>query len=126
MTQTARREDKTTNQQATDFMNSPAMQRQASRPALLLTAPPASPLAPKQWWNSRPPAQFIVEPLHPTPIRRTRDCSQKPGADAEQTWAAGSATLGRSPPSSTTMTPVVSFVLRALLARCRRMPLLPT
>ena len=93
-TQTARREDKTTNQQTTDLismrhlLNSAPVQRQASRPALLLTAPPAPPPAPKQWWNSRPPAQSVVEPLHPTPIRRTRDCSSKPGAAAEQKWTA--------------------------------------
>ena len=81
-TQTARREDNTTNLQDTDFANSPPVQRQASRPALLLTAPPA----PKQWWNSRPQVQSVVEPLHPTPIRRTRDCSS--GAAAEQKWTA--------------------------------------
>ena len=84
--QTARPEDKTTNQQATDFMTSPQVQRQASRPALLLTAPPVPPPAPKQWWNSRPPAQSVVEPLHPTPIRRTRDCSSD--AAAWQKWTA--------------------------------------
>ena len=82
--QTARREDKTTAQQTTDFVNSPLVQRQASRPALMLTAPPA----PKQGWNSRPPAQSVVEPLHPTPIRRTRDFSSKPGDAAEQKWTA--------------------------------------
>ena len=42
-TQTARREDKTTNQQTMDLLNSPPVQRQASSPALLLTAPPAPP-----------------------------------------------------------------------------------
>ena len=68
------------------LLKSPPVQWQASRPALLLTAPPASPPAPKQWWNSRPPAQSVVEPLHPTPIRRTRDCSS--GAAAEQKWTA--------------------------------------
>ena len=87
-TQMALREDRTTNQQTTDLLNSPPVQRQASRPALLLTAPPAPPPAPKQWWNSRPPAQSVVEPLHPTPIRRTRDCSSKPGAATEQKWTA--------------------------------------
>ena len=85
-TQTARREDKPTNHQTTALISmrhlrhSPPVQRQASRPALLLTAPPA----PKQWWNSRQPVQSVVEPLHPTPIRRTRDCSS--GAAAEQKW----------------------------------------
>ena len=64
------------------LLNSPPVQRQASRPALLLRAPPA----PKQWWNSRPPVQSVVEPLHPTPIRRTRDCSS--GAAAGQQWTA--------------------------------------
>ena len=87
-TQTARRGDKPTNHQTTALISmrhlrhSPPVQRQASRPALLLTAPPA----PKQWWNSRPPVQSVVEPLHPTPIRRTRDYSS--GAVAEQTWIA--------------------------------------
>ena len=87
-TEKARREDKPTNQQTTDLftmrhsLNSPPVQRQASRPVLLLTAPPA----PKQWWNSRPPAQSVGEPLHPTPIRRTRDCSS--GAASEQKWTA--------------------------------------
>ena len=52
-TQNARREDKPTNQQTTDLIsmrqlqNSPPVQRQASRSALLLTAPPAPPPAPK-------------------------------------------------------------------------------
>ena len=87
-TQTARRGDKPTNHQTTalismrHLLNSPPVQRKASRPALLLTAPPA----PKQWWNSRPPVQSVVEPLRPTPIRRTRDCSS--GAAAEQKWTA--------------------------------------
>ena len=84
----ARREDTPTNQQTTDLFsmrhlpNSPPVQRQASRPAQLLTAPPA----PKQWCNSRPPAQSVAEPLHPTPTRRTRDYPF--GAAAEQTWTA--------------------------------------
>ena len=69
-------------------LNSSPVQRQASRPALLVTAPSAPPPAPKQWWNSRPPAQSVVEPLHPTLIRRTRDCSSNPGAAAEQKWTA--------------------------------------
>ena len=87
-TQTARREDKPTNHETTALISmrhlrhSPPVQRQASRPALLLTAPPA----PKQWRNSRPPVQSVVEPLRPTPIRRTRDCSS--GAAAGQQWTA--------------------------------------
>ena len=93
-TQKARREDKPTNQQTTDLfsmrhvLNSSPVQRHVSRPALLLTAPPAPPPAPKPWWNSRPPVQLqsVVEPLHPTSIRRTRDCSS--GAAAEQKWTA--------------------------------------
>ena len=116
-TQTARREDKTTNQQTTDFANSPPAQRQASRPALLLTAPMAPPPAIKQWWNSRPPVRSVVEPLHPTPIRRTQDCSSKPGAAAEQKWTAKIRYPRKIPPSSTTMTPVVALARRALLAR---------
>ena len=79
-------------------MNSPSVQRQASRPSLLLTAPPAPLPAPKQWWNSRPPAQSVVEPLHPTPIRRTRDCSSKPGAAAEQKWTAKIRYPRKTPP----------------------------
>ena len=131
-TQKARREEKPTNQQTTDsfsmrhLLNSPPVQRQASHPALLLTTSPAPPPAPKQWWNSRPPAQSVVEPLHPTLIRRTRDCCSKPGAAAEQKWTAKISYPLKFPPSSTTMTPVVALVRRALLARCRRMPLLPT
>ena len=129
-TQTARREDKPTNHQTTalismrHLLNSPPVQRQASRPALLLTAPPAPPPAPKQWWNSRPPAQSVVETLHPTPIRRTRDCSSD--AAAGQQWTAKIRYPRKIPPSSTTITPVVALVRRALLARCRRLPLLPT
>ena len=57
-----------------------------ARPALLLTAPPAPPPAPEQWWNSRPPVQSVVEPLHPTLIRRTRDCCS--GGAVDQTWTA--------------------------------------
>ena len=97
-TQKARREDKPTNQQTTDLfsmrhlLNSPPVQRQASHPALLLTAPPA----PKQWWNSRPPVQSVLEPLHPIPIRRTRDCSS--GAAAEQKWTAKIRHPRKTPP----------------------------
>ena len=56
------------------------MQRQASRPDGNAGATTGA--------TARPPAQSVVEPLHPTPIRKTRDCSLNPDDAAEQKWTA--------------------------------------